>query len=67
MNIKYIDYDPPTLKEPIFLDEIEYNRPMWENIPPAWKGSSTKSGRSEKQIKKDRKNKKMNKRKHKKV
>lgn len=39
---------------------------MWENKPPEWKGSSFKSGRNKKRIKKDRKKKKMNKRNHKK-
>lgn len=48
------------------MDEIEVSLPMWENKPPAYKGSSYKSGRSEKQIKKDRKKKKMNKRNRKK-
>ena len=43
------------------MDEVEASLPMWENRPPACKGSSCKSGRSEKQIKKDRKKKKMNK------
>lgn len=32
----------------------------WKTVSPAWKGSSTKGGRSDKQIKKDRKKKKMN-------
>ncbi len=66
MDNEYVYYDKPTPKEPILLDEIEASLPMWENKPPAWKGSSSKSGRSEKQIKKDRKKKKMNKRNHKK-
>lgn len=48
------------------MDEIEASLPMWENRPPACKGSSCKSGRNEKQIKKDRKKKKMNKRNRKK-
>lgn len=45
----------------IVMDEVEASLPMWENRPPVCKGSSCKSGRSEKQIKKDRKKKKMNK------
>lgn len=65
MNDKYIYNRLPVPKEPIFLDGREDCRPMWENNPPAWKGSSSKSGRNEKQIKKDRKKKKMNKRSHK--
>lgn len=35
----------------------------WRTIPPSWKNSSVKGGRNEKQIKKDRKRKKMTKRK----
>lgn len=66
MDNKYIYYNTLVPKEPIFLDEIEASLPMWENKPPAWKGSSSKSVRSEKRIKKDRKKKKMNKRNHKK-
>lgn len=50
MDNEYVYYDKPTPKEPILLDEIEASLPMWENKPPAWKGSSSKSGRSEKQI-----------------
>lgn len=34
----------------------------WKTVPPSWKNSSSKGGRSEKQIEKDRKRKKMNKR-----
>lgn len=48
MDNEYVYYNKPTPKEPIFLDEIEASLPMWENKPPAWKGSSSKSGRSEK-------------------
>lgn len=67
MDNKYIYYNLLIPKEPIiFLDEIEASLPMWENKPPAWKGSSSKSGRNKKRIKKDRKKKKMNKRNHKK-
>lgn len=54
----------PDRKEPFFLDATKDNKPIWENRSPSWKGSSTKGGRSEKQIKKDRKKKKTNKRKH---
>lgn len=67
MDNKYIYYYMLVPKEPIFLDEIEASLPMWENKPPAWKGSSSKSGRNKKQIKKDRKKKKMNKRNHKSI
>lgn len=35
----------------------------WRTVPPSWKNSSVKGGRNEKQIKKDRKRKKMAKRK----
>ena len=58
MDNEYIYYNKPTTKEPV-MDEIEASLPMWGNRPPACKGSSCKSGRSEKQIKKDRKKKKM--------
>ena len=34
----------------------------WRTVPPSWKNSSVKGGRNEKQIKKDRKRKKMAKR-----
>lgn len=66
MDNEYVYYNKLIPKEPIFMDEIEASLPMWENKPPAYKGSSYKSGRSEKQIKKDRKKKKMNKRNRKK-
>lgn len=66
MDNEYIYYNKPTTKEPV-MDEIEASLPMWENRPPACKGSSCKSGRSEKQIKKDRKKKKMDKRNRKKI
>lgn len=66
MDDKYIYYNLLIYKEPIFLDEKEPSLPMWENKPPEWKGSSFKSGRNKKRIKKDRKKKKMNKRNHKK-
>lgn len=66
MDNEYIYYNKLIPKEPIFVDEIEASLPMWENRPPACKGFSCKSGRSEKQIKKDRKKKKMNKRNRKK-
>lgn len=66
MDNEYIYYNKLTPKESIVMDEIEASPPMWENRPPACKGSSCKSGRSEKQIKKDRKKKKMNKRNRKK-
>lgn len=35
----------------------------WRTVPPSWKNSSVKGGRNKKQIKKDRKRKKMAKRK----
>lgn len=60
----YLYRNIPEPKEPIFLDATKDDKPIWENRSPSWKGSSTKGGRSEKQIKKDRKNKKTNKRKH---
>ena len=66
MDNEYVYYNKLIPKEPIFVDEIEASLPMWENRPPACKGSSCKSGRSEKQNKKDRKKKKMNKRNRKK-
>jgi hypothetical protein len=66
MDNEYVYYNKLIPKESIFVEEIEASLPMWENRPPAWKGSSCKSGRSEKQIKKDRKKKKMNKRNRKK-
>ena len=52
------DIDFP--KEPLFLTPTDEGCAIWENRPPAWKDSSTKGGRSEKQIKKDRKKKKHN-------
>lgn len=67
MDNEYVYYNKLIPKEPIFVDEIEASLPMRENRPPACKGSSCKSGRSEKQIKKDRKKKKMNKRNRKKI
>ena len=66
MDNEYVYYNKPTPKEPNFLNEIEASLTMWENKPPALKGASSKSGRSDKQIKKDRKKMKMNKRIHKK-
>lgn len=45
----------------LYCDYREDDRPMWENREPRWKGSSTKGRRTAKQIKKDRKKKKMNK------
>lgn len=46
MDNEYIYYNKPTTKEPV-MDEIEVSLPMWENKPPAYKGFSYKSGRSE--------------------
>lgn len=48
-------------REMTIIDE-EKSTP-WRTVPPAWKNSSTKSGRSAVQIKKDRKRKKVKKRK----
>lgn len=45
----------------LYCDHREGDRPMWENREPEWKGSSTKGRRTVKQIKKDRKKKRMNK------
>lgn len=53
-------YDIP-YRELKMVDE-EKSTP-WKTIPPSWKNSSSKGGRTANQIKKDRKRKKMNKRK----
>lgn len=48
-------YEVP-FRKPKMIDE-EKSTP-WKTVPPTWKNSSTKGGRSEKQIKKDHKRKK---------
>lgn len=53
-------YDIPYM-ELKMVDE-EKSTP-WKTVPPSWKNSSSKGGRTANQIKKDRKRKKMNKRK----
>lgn len=53
-------YDIP-YRELKMVDE-EKSTP-WKTVPPSWKNSSSKGGRTANQIKKDRKRKKMNKRK----
>lgn len=53
-------YDIPYM-ELKMVDE-EKSTP-WKIVPPSWKNSSSKGGRTANQIKKDRKRKKMNKRK----
>lgn len=65
MDNEYIYYNKPTSKSLLWMKWKPVSR-YGENRPPACKGSSCKSGRSEKQIKKDRKKKKMNKRNRKK-
>lgn len=54
--------EPPSSAWREIVDYSENYRPMWENPEPRWKGSSTKGRRTKKQIEKDRKKKKMNKR-----
>lgn len=46
--------NPPTVYFERVEDYEEKSTP-WRRVPPAYKGSSTKSGRNKKQIRRDRK------------
>ena len=58
---KYENHPEIPFRELETVDEEKST--FWRTVPPDWKNSSVKGGRSAKQIKKDRKRKKMNKRK----